>query len=426
MPVVKSNQLIDTGYSLPAREQLFLLHIISQIALDDFDFKVYSFHWKEVQKKMNFDSKIRLTDKQEVFEMFDVINGNSIKWNEGTKTNATPWFTRFSYDMETDVYEFILNDELKPYLLQLKEKFTKYHLKYLVYLKSNDIRMYELLKRHQFQKEFVLTVDELRFLLGLVGSIYRSGVKKHMDKYGNVTDLRRYVINKAQKQLKKYTDIRFEYEIESKEGKNIKSFRFFIFANEPEIKLETPKLFSANAKLKADPNQLDIFKANKIQNLSFKEKLARLTFQQMRAYEYLADKSVNKTFLLDSVFPDPAMGHERIRGYEDVFFKICFEYIEKHSKAKSTAAAFVSWWKKGLITTPEKLAQLVDRLINWQYTIADEEKDARREAQDMPHDEYRKLQKSRNVNNKTKSKKTRQGFSTIADSLGKIKEEMDQ
>lgn len=420
MPVVKSNQLIDTGYSLPAREQLFLLHIISQIALDDFEFKVYSFHWKEVQKKMNFDSKIRLTDKQEVFEMFDVINGNSIKWNEGTKTNATPWFTRFSYDLETDIYEFIINDELKPYLLQLKEKFTKYHLKYLVYLKSNDIRMYELLKRHQFQKEFVISVDDLRFLLGLVGSIYRSGIKKNMDKYGNVTDLRRYVINKAQKQLKKYTDICFEYAVESKEGKNIKSFRFFIFANEPEIKLETPKLFSSNAQRKVNPNQLDIFQNNLTENLTFKEKLERLTFHQMAAFKYLSNHSVNEVFILDTIFSNPALNHERIKGYEDVFFRIVFEYIQKHSKAKSHAAAFVSWWKKGLLTKPEKLAQLIDQLINWQHKISEAEKDTRRTAQTLTHQEFGKLEQQPEVI--TPSKKSRQGFSSIGDSLGKVRD----
>lgn len=54
-----------------------------------------------------------------------------------------------------------------PYLLQLKERFTRYELKNILYFKNKySIRIYELLKQYEKIGKREINIKELRGYLG--------------------------------------------------------------------------------------------------------------------------------------------------------------------------------------------------------------------------------------------------------------------
>jgi hypothetical protein len=109
------------------------------------------------------------------------------------------------------------NDEIRPYLLQLRQNFTKPQLEQLLKLKSShSYRIYWLLKEYGTFGQRTIDVEELKSLLNLQG------------RYKQFPLFRLRVLNRAQEELSK-TDLPFEYELHC-EGKNNKVVRIrFVF-----------------------------------------------------------------------------------------------------------------------------------------------------------------------------------------------------
>jgi plasmid replication initiation protein len=117
--------------------------------------------------------------------------------------------------------ELEFSDKLKPYLLQLKERFTKYHLDSVLKLKSfYSIRLYELLKQWETLKTRTVEVQELRNAFGIPD-----------DKYKQYGHLKKKVLLLAQKEINEKTEVFFEF-TEVKKGRKIVMLKFDIKANQ--------------------------------------------------------------------------------------------------------------------------------------------------------------------------------------------------
>ncbi len=111
------------------------------------------------------------------------------------------------------------NDDLRPHLLALKERFMGYDLTNVKRLRSvYSIRIYELLKSHQFQGRVEFSVGYLRSILQLE------------DSYRLYADFRRNVIDKARSDMREACDIEFDYE-EIKKANRVESLVFVIREN---------------------------------------------------------------------------------------------------------------------------------------------------------------------------------------------------
>jgi plasmid replication initiation protein len=102
---------------------------------------------------------------------------------------------------------------LKPYLLQLKEKFTEYDIFYTLNYKSKySIRLYEYLKSIHYEelKSYNKTMDITDFQR-LLDSPYKT-----------FRDFNRNVLQIAHKEINEYSDIIFDYELITKGRKVIK------------------------------------------------------------------------------------------------------------------------------------------------------------------------------------------------------------
>jgi hypothetical protein len=132
---------------------------------------------------------------------------------------------KVSNDGNDDWYvEIDAHDKALPLMFEFKNKYFTYQLCNALRLKSpNQIRMYEILKQYQAVGHRVLTVMELRELLG---------IKKN--EYPRYNDFKHWVIDACQEALLEHTDIKFIYEPYGKRGKGGKvlQLKFIIEKNE--------------------------------------------------------------------------------------------------------------------------------------------------------------------------------------------------
>lgn len=346
MAIIKHNKLIETSYKLNSREQFFVIYLISQISQHDNSFQEYKMHYSEIEKIINFDGKRRIANKGEVFALMDKLNSEPILYERGSVIGKSVWLQHMEHDTETDIFTFSLSSKLREYLIQLKEHFTRYNISNIVYLNANAVRLYEVLKRHQFKGECEITVDKIKFYLGIE------------NKYPKYYEFKRWVLVPSQQEIEKYTDIRFDFIPAKKERKRILSLKFSIFENEPKYTPDTMKLLS----------KIDDQISKKLATLkspSTDKWTSDLSASQLSAYQFLVDKGVNCAFVAEQVLAHPKVKYLPLQGYEDVYVRYLWKFFSDKTNvsAEKKAGAFVSWWKKDRLTEDGLHAHMIEKVI---------------------------------------------------------------
>jgi len=217
--VTKSNYFImNSSYDLSLEEQKLILTLASMVQPSDEEFKPYNFRIAEFMELLGVEDKSKYTKvpkitKELMKKVFEI--------QEGNRLIQTAWISGVIYEKGSGMVTLKFNPDLKPYMLQLKEKFTQYQLANVLTMKSKySPRIYEILKCNEFKKQGYTEVEvgELRRLL------------KAENIYPLYADFKRFVLMQAQKELKALTDISFEYE-EIKTGRKVTSIRFYIKSN---------------------------------------------------------------------------------------------------------------------------------------------------------------------------------------------------
>ena len=151
---------------------------------------------------------VRVPTKTGGFMKFQLFKKCRVDKDENDK-----WY--FEIDAHDDALELMFN---------YKRDYFKYELWNVLNLDSiNQFRMYELLKQEEWRGERIISVIELKMLLG------------HEDnEYQDYRDFKRRVLNGCQKAIKAKTDISFTYEPHTRGGLGgkIQSLRFVITKNQ--------------------------------------------------------------------------------------------------------------------------------------------------------------------------------------------------
>jgi len=218
--VRKSNKIVEAKYRLNLREQKFILYMVSMLDNRDSDFRYQRVKISDFESVLNLDGKKWGSIYQVVKEITESLNDKPLTINkEDGKKLIINWIASAEIEPGSGVIEFEFSDKLKPYLLQLREHFTQYELKNILQLKSSfSIRMYEILKAHEYQRKVTFEVEELKQLLGVD------------DKYDVYYDFKKRVLNTAQKELKEKSDIAFKFK-EKRQERKIHSIFFEILKN---------------------------------------------------------------------------------------------------------------------------------------------------------------------------------------------------
>lgn len=221
--VVQANTLIGGRQALKLNSAKLIRSAIMQVVFDDTELKPYVITINELANMLNVSPSNVYRDIDEITD--DIINnpvyvksesGKKIKWIK------IPWVTRCEYQSDAGV-ALKLNDELKPFLLNLREHYTQYTLDNILAMKSvYAIRIFELLQERIKQrllpkdgKDIELSVDTIRECCDCE------------DKYNTFSNFKIRVIDVATNEINKVTpyDVSYKYK---KTGRSVTGIIFHI------------------------------------------------------------------------------------------------------------------------------------------------------------------------------------------------------
>lgn len=242
--VRKSNFLIEASYKLSLVEQRIVMILASKIKPADDEFKKYQLNIKEFADFLELKNKNEYSHIQTVTKKL-LTRAFSIKMPDSLLQIG--WLSSAKYYDGQGIVELCFDPQLKPYLLQLKDRFTSYKLKNVIQLRSSfSIRIYELLKQYEKLGERTFLLDNLRECLGLEDSQYKL--------YG---DFKRKILLVAQAELAEKTDLSFEFE-EIKVARRVGKIRFYITSQMPLKAIEELDLSDMNS-IVIDPQLFQLF-----------------------------------------------------------------------------------------------------------------------------------------------------------------------
>lgn len=213
--VSKSNTLIEANSRLNLVEQKMLLCLASNIEPNDRDFKTYTFPIKQFHDLLGLNGSTKYTELSKITKE---LLSKVIEIRAGEELIQVSWLSSAIYNRNKGTIDMRFDPLLKPFLLELSNKFTSYRLANVVKLKSTyAIRIYELLKQYEDLKERTISLENLRYYLDA------------MDVYPNYANFKQRVLKPSQKELNQKTDISFEFE-EIKLGRKVQKIRFIIRA----------------------------------------------------------------------------------------------------------------------------------------------------------------------------------------------------
>lgn len=215
------NELRNNNMTL--QELRFFSIYLSKINADKTETRLVRFSLDDFQKIMNFG-------KLNIVQLKNTTNSLLSKVvsipTETGGYSAFQLFKECKVDIDTSGNWFIeidAHDKALPLMFEFKDRYFSYQLWNALRLKSvNHLRMYEILKQYEYLGHRVISVDEIRDLLGID--------KKEYPRFDN---FKIYVLNSCQEALKKFTDIKFLYEPFGKRGRGgkILKLKFFIQQN---------------------------------------------------------------------------------------------------------------------------------------------------------------------------------------------------
>lgn len=218
--VRKANDLIQKSrFNLSLQQQKIVLYLISQITPFDEEFKTYEFSIQEFCRvcgimsdggKNYNDLKTAVKDIADKSLWVTLANGDEtlLRWIEKAKITSGG-----------GTINIRLDDDMKPFLLQLKENFTQYELVYTLHFKSKyTIRLYELIKSVHYHEltEYKrrYSVDDLRRLLDA-------------ETYPEYRNFKQRVLTPAMNEINEYSDKTISME-EVRRGRKVVAVEFTI------------------------------------------------------------------------------------------------------------------------------------------------------------------------------------------------------
>lgn len=249
--IYKSNNLINSKYSITLTQARFIAFVSSLINAYDENFLTYSvkipviLDFLEIERKnINWLSE---SLKQLLTTMICLQNDKNTE-------EYTTFLSHFKLDKENDIFEFSFHSSLKPHYLQLKNNFTKLKLEqYNKFESIYTLRFYEWLEYNQslFQSYknpkyscFEITVDEL---VDKFTSSYnhKKRVFEIPKSYQAYKDFKKRVLEVAKNELKAKFDIFFDYE-EMKVNRAVKSLKITILRNGEKIRNDFKENYKKN------------------------------------------------------------------------------------------------------------------------------------------------------------------------------------
>ena len=203
-----SHEINESIFNLSAMSLDLLCVILAQIKKEDSEFKFYrlavSTIEKRINRKLNRDSLKKSIQELESATL-DILN-ESIKW-----------FEIFNFESSLGILEVKLNEQLKPYLLNLESKFVLAQLDSILNLNGYySKRFYLLVAQYKKMQKCKYDLIKLHKILSTPNSLQKL--------YSN---FKSRVLDFSMNEINQNTELKVEYQ-ENKIGKSVNSLDFRI------------------------------------------------------------------------------------------------------------------------------------------------------------------------------------------------------
>jgi plasmid replication initiation protein len=227
--IIQHNHLIEAKYHLSLQEKRVMCWLASQVKQTDEDFKEHDLTIK------NFAELVKVKGSH-LYKTLDTITHKLMKKIITIRALGKRGFIKAAllggvqYCEGQGIIKLSFHPYLKPYMLQLSEKFTKISIGDILGLKSiHSVRIYELMKQHEFLGKRKILLGDLREYCGI-----------NSNQYKRFNDLKKDVLERSRREINSKTDINIEYK-EIKESRKVIAFEFCIKKNPNYGKTEFEK-----------------------------------------------------------------------------------------------------------------------------------------------------------------------------------------
>ena len=209
--ITKSNAIINSSFRLSLNELRIVLYGLSHIDPTSSEFPLFHrIKVKELAEFFNIGEKDRGSFYENIkdalvrkfwereFSYYDESLGEVVKRR---------WLIEVRYGRKDGTLAYEYNPKLKDQLQKLAKRFTSYFLENIANMKSAyAVRLYEIsimyLNASKLEKtKFTKNIEDLKNILDV------------SEKYKHFYHFKPRVLEKAKKEINKYSDIRFSYEV---------------------------------------------------------------------------------------------------------------------------------------------------------------------------------------------------------------------
>ena len=214
--VRQANALAQSGQELELIEKRLLLVAMSRISKQDTELLTHRISVTELAPFFGGDPW-RTANKAAtgLLKRLVYIQGENGSFTAFQWTTLARYVSASESETGASYLEIRLNQELSPYLLELKERFNVIPLLELLPMGSvNSQRLYEILWHGSFKGEkpfLTFNLDDLRFQLGLRVKQSVKGKDVWVEKYTTWRDFQK-LLKRAQKDFEVHGSLTFDYE----------------------------------------------------------------------------------------------------------------------------------------------------------------------------------------------------------------------
>lgn len=220
--VVKDNFLIETKYSLSVIEQKIVLMLISQLdSIGAKELDYYEFDINEMLKYLSLGEKNYTFLQKMIKDLYE--RKVELKSDDKRRTFMSRWISSFEYNGKEGYVRFGLDSQLKPFLLNISQNFTRYPLERVLSLNNkHSIRLYEMFKKVEKIKKIKISIPEIKQKLQL------------QEKYKEFRDFKRAFLEPIIKEINEETELNISYEF-IKTSRKVTGIFFKIEKKEMEV-----------------------------------------------------------------------------------------------------------------------------------------------------------------------------------------------
>ncbi|MCM1561080.1 MAG: replication initiation protein [Butyrivibrio sp.] len=221
--VVQANTLIGGRQALKLNSAKLVRAAVMQVVKEDTELKPYIITIKEFSELLQIDKSNVYKYAEEITNdiiknpvYIKQIDGKTVKWIK------IPWVTRCEYNSDMGI-AIKLNEELTPFLINLKEHYTQYSLQDVLAMKSvYAIRIYEMLQSRIMHR--VLPKEGTEIAVSLQDIKECCGCS---DKYSSFGNLKVKVLDKAKEEINRVTMYYMDYSY-IKKGRSVAAIKFYV------------------------------------------------------------------------------------------------------------------------------------------------------------------------------------------------------